>query len=142
MSPPAEAPSISGAGPCIVSSLVTSAAWVKLLPSPGVLSSSLPDPPHAASANSAAPATTASGLPRLIVQPFLSLFVPTSWLVGNVCERLAARLRVKGVAHGVTQEVEGEHQGDDADEGLPEVERVGLEERHGLVDRLAPGRDG
>ncbi len=33
-------------------------------------------PPHAASANIAAPATTASGLFRLIVQPFFSVFAP------------------------------------------------------------------
>src|SRR6185436_13357096 len=77
---------------------------------------------------------------------FLSEFAP---LEGNRGRRLGSRqrqsvvasatgLRVERVTNGVPEEVEREHERDDADHRLPQVERVGLEVGDGIVDRLTP----
>ncbi len=52
-----------------------------------------------------------------------------------------ASLGVEGVAHGVAQKVEGDHQHGDAHHRGVEVERVGVEEVNSLVHRLPPRGD-
>ncbi len=47
-------------------------------------------------------------------------------------------LGVEGVADRVAEQVQGDHQQDDPDHGLPQVLRVGLEPLHGPGDGLAP----
>src|SRR5689334_5823733 len=112
MVPPVLAPGTSGAGPLAFGSLVPPVLpvydRVGLLPVPVP-----PEPPHAAKAKRAAPATSASDLLRLIVQPFSSVIVPRGRSGGTWGEDPSAPgLGVEGVAHGVTQEVEGQHEGD------------------------------
>ncbi len=89
-------------------------------------------PPQAARVRRAAPATSASGLFRFMLSSLSYLFSPrtaspaTYWIVDR--DESASGLGVEGVADRVAQEVEGQHQGDDAEQRLPEVLRVDLEE--------------
>src|SRR6478735_409701 len=141
MVPPADAPSTSGAGPWRSASLaMVSEASLKpwsLLPLP--VSSSFPLPPQAARVTSAAlVASTAAALVRLIVQPFVVVRTPEAPGVTLGESASAAGLRVERVTNRVAEEVECEHEGDDAEQGLPQVEGVVAPVGHRVGDGLAP----
>ena len=133
MVPPAVAPSTSAAGPWRSASLamVSEASWT-----PYCLSASaaaLVVVPAAATTGSEGHERGAGGdeLPAALVRFMLSslsfLFAPPDSVPGDSLltqSASAAGLGVDGVANRVAEEVEGEHQGDDAEQGLPQVEGV------------------